>query len=101
MPGDAQVRLEALIRYYLGRAPDHIAADEWRRAVADDIAETSFAWAGPLEPGRGHYYAVRGPRFLIEYDNTQNGANHVHTVWRDFNGDFGRDLLREHVQAAH
>jgi hypothetical protein len=101
MPGDAQVRLEALIRYYLGRAPDHIAADEWRRAVADDIAETSFAWAGPLEPGRGHYYAVRGPRFLIEYDNTQNGANHIHAVWRDLANDWGEDLLAAHYRTGH
>ena len=59
-----------------------------------------FAWAGPEVRGAGHYYAVKGPRFLIEYDNTQNDANHIHTVWRDFDGDFGRDLLREHHAAA-
>jgi hypothetical protein len=44
---------------------------------------------------------VQGPTFLIEFDNSQNGGNHVHSVWRDFNGDFGRDLLREHIKAAH
>jgi hypothetical protein len=36
--------------------------------------------------------------FLIEYDNTQNNANHIHCVWRDFNGDWGEDLLAEHYR---
>ena len=58
-------------------------------------------WAGPDEPGRGHYYAVRGPRTLIEYDNTQNGANHIHAVWRDPTNDWGEDILASHYQAAH
>jgi hypothetical protein len=68
-----------------------------RQAGLDKIA---FAWAGPFEPGKQHYYRVQGPTFLIEYDNTQNNGNHVHSVWRDFNGDFGRDLLREHVSGV-
>jgi uncharacterized protein DUF3500 len=101
MPAEAQLRLETLIRHYLGRAPEDIAADEWRRAVADGLADTTFAWAGPTEPGRGHYYAVRGPRLLIEYDNTQNGANHIHAVWRDLANDWGEDLLALHYRTAH
>ena len=60
-----------------------------------------FAWAGGLEKGEPHYYRVQGPTFLLEYANTQNNANHVHAVWRDFEGDFGRDLLKEHYQAYH
>jgi hypothetical protein len=59
-----------------------------------------FAWAGATERGKPHYYRVQGPRFLIEYDASQDGGNHIHAVWRDFNGDFGRDLLREHHAAA-
>jgi hypothetical protein len=59
-----------------------------------------FAWAGPTERGRPHYYRVQGPKFLIEYDASQDGGNHIHTVWRDYDGDFGRDLLREHHAAA-
>jgi uncharacterized protein DUF3500 len=101
MPAEAQIRLETLIRHYLGRAPDDVAAEDWRRAVADGLAETTFAWAGPVEPGRGHYYAVRGPRLLIEYDNTQNGANHIHAVWRDLENDWGEDLLATHYRTAH
>jgi hypothetical protein len=101
MPPAAQNSLEGLIRLYLGRAADDTAAEDWRRAVAAGLAETTFAWAGPTEPGRGHYYAVLGPRLLIEYDNTQNGANHIHAVWRDLANDWGEDLLGAHYRSAH
>jgi len=57
-----------------------------------------FAWAGGLEPGQGHYYRIQGPTFLMEYDNTQNDANHIHTVWRDLQNDFGEDPLRAHYE---
>ena len=60
-----------------------------------------FAWAGGLNRGEPHYYRIQTPAFLIEYDNTQNEANHIHSVWRDFTGDFGGDLLKEHYQASH
>jgi hypothetical protein len=59
-----------------------------------------FAWAGSTERGKPHYYRIQGPKFLIEYDASQDDGNHVHTVWRDFDGDFGRDLLREHHTLA-
>jgi hypothetical protein len=57
-----------------------------------------FAWAGGLEPGQGHYYRIQGPTFLLEYDNTQDKANHIHTVWRDLRNDFGEDALLQHYQ---
>jgi hypothetical protein len=61
-----------------------------------------FAWAGSLKPGQGHYYRIVTDRYLIEYDNVQGGANHIHAVWRDFDGDFGNDLLRTHYkESAH
>jgi hypothetical protein len=101
MAPNAQHKLEMLIRHYLGRAPGDVAAEDWRRAVADGLAETTFAWAGPTEPARGHYYAVRGPRLLIEYDNAQNGANHIHAMWRDLGNDWGEDLLAAHYGRAH
>ncbi len=99
--GAARQGLERLIRHYLGRATDSIAEADWRSAVVDGLPETSFAWAGPIEPGLGHYYAVHGPRLLIEYDNTQNGANHIHAVWRDLANDWGEDLLAAHYRTGH
>jgi uncharacterized protein DUF3500 len=60
-----------------------------------------FAWMGVAEKGGPHYYRVQGANFAIEYDNTQNNNNHIHAVWRDFNGDFGRDILAEHYKAEH
>ena len=60
-----------------------------------------FTWAGGTDRGAQHYYRVHGPSFLIEFNNTQNGGNHVHSVWRDLKHDFGRDLLKEHLKTAH
>ena len=60
-----------------------------------------FAWAGSSAPGSPHYFRIHGPAALVEYDNTQNGANHVHSVWIDPQGVFGRGLLKAHYQGAH
>lgn len=92
--------LVRLLGVYLGRMADPLA--ERRRAALErtDFGEVAFAWAGSTRPGEPHYYRIQGPGFLVEYDNTQNNANHVHTVWRDFDGDFGRDLLRDHYRNA-
>jgi hypothetical protein len=75
-----------------------LAADRMAALKKAGLDKIAFAWAGEFERGKKHYYRVQGPTFLIEFDNSQNDGNHVHSVWRDFNGDFGRDLLREHVQ---
>ncbi len=71
------------------------------RARRPDPEGAAFAWAGTSEPGSGHYYRVAGPRLVIELDNTQNGANHVHTVVRDPQSDFGEDLLARHHRQGH
>jgi hypothetical protein len=92
--------LRKLIDVYTGYMADDIAADRLMRIEKAGWDRVAFAWAGSLERGKKHYYRVQGPTFLIEYDNTQNDANHVHSVWRDFNGDFGEDLLREHVRGT-
>ena len=64
------------------------------------VEKIIFAWAGEFERGEPHYYRIQGPTFLMEYDNTQNNANHVHAVWRDFENDFGEDILRKHYEAG-
>lgn len=89
-----------LLDEYLSRMPPDLAAQREERLRAAGFEKIRFAWAGGFEPGQPHYYRIQGPTFLIEYDDTQNGANHIHTVWRDFAGDFGRDLLREHYRAV-
>jgi hypothetical protein len=92
--------LRKLIDVYAGYMADDIAADRLARIEKAGWDNVAFAWAGPLARGQKHYYRVQGPTFLIEYDNTQNDGNHIHSVWRDFNGDFGEDLLREHVKGT-
>lgn len=88
--------LRNLITVYTSAMADQIAIKRWNKIESDGIANVYFAWAGSADMGEPHYYRVQGPSFLIEYDNVQNGANHVHSVWRDFDGDFGEDLLRQH-----
>jgi hypothetical protein len=68
--------------------------------VRRELARVVFAWMGGTEPGAGHYYRIQGESFLIEYDNTQDGANHIHSVWREFQGDWGADALAEHYRTA-
>jgi hypothetical protein len=70
------------------------------RIQSAGLANVRFAWLGETTRGKKHYYMVQGPTFLIEYDNTQNDGNHIHSVWRDFKGDFGQDILREHLKAV-
>jgi hypothetical protein len=100
--GEQRQQLMRLIEIYTSNMEADIAADRVAKITAAGLDTIRFAWAGEIEKGKKHYYMVQGPTFLIEFDNTQNNGNHVHSVWRDFNGDFGRDLLREHVkQVAH
>ena len=93
LSGAAGVTAAALLDLYLGRFPEGC-----RRP---DPTDAAFAWAGATEPGSGHYYRISGPRLLVELDNTQDGANHVHTVVRDPAGDFGDDVLADHHRGAH
>ena len=99
--GEQRAALERLIRHYVDRARRDVAAAAWDRIVAAGLGDVTFAWAGGDKPGEGHYYAVRGPTFVIEYDNTQNGANHIHAVWRDLELDWGGDLLAAHLASGH
>jgi hypothetical protein len=92
--------LMALLEEYARNMPDQLAEarEEQIRKAGKNIY---FAWAGVAERGGPHYYRVQAPTFLVEYDNTQNEANHIHSVWRDYEGDFGMDLLKMHYQSSH
>lgn len=90
--------LLGIIETYLYHVRPEVAEVELEKIEKAGIAAIKFAWMGGAEVGDAHYYRIQGPTFLLEYDNIQNGANHVHAVWRDFNGDFGRDLLKRHYE---
>jgi hypothetical protein len=93
--------LGQIIMEYVGRARPDFAIQEMKEISATSEDLIYFGWSGGLEVGQGHYYCVQGPSFLFELDNTQNNANHVHTVWRDMKKDFGYDVLAEHLNTAH
>lgn len=92
----------ALLDVYARRLRSELAEQDLRKIMDADVEKVRFAWAGSMEPGQPHYYRLHGPTFLVEYDNTQNNANHIHTVWRDLTNDFGDDSLRRHYdQTPH
>ena len=95
-----RVLLMQLIAVYTDQMTPDIAAERRAEFEKAGVEKIAFAWAGPVTPGEKHYYRVQGPTFVIEFDNTQNNGNHIHSVWRDFESDFGRDLLREHLAAV-
>jgi hypothetical protein len=93
-------KLSALLELYLHRYRSELSDPELA-AIRADFDHVCFAWAGSLAPGVGHYYRLQGATFLCEFDDTQNNANHIHTVWRNFKNDFGGDALLEHYQTDH
>jgi hypothetical protein len=90
-----------LVMAHVERARGEIAEADLKKITEAGQEKIHFAWAGGLERGQGHYYRIQGPTFLVEYDNTQHNANHVHCVFRDFTEDFGEDLLMRHYEQAH
>ncbi len=100
LTADQQGLFLSLLKEYCSIQVEEVAKrrlDAVNRAGMDNI---KFAWMGGIEKGQPHYYRIQGSTFLVEYDCTQNDANHIHTVWRDFNGDFGVDLLALHYHTA-
>jgi Protein of unknown function (DUF3500) len=92
--------LMALMEEYARNVPGELA--ERRMAQISKAARNIyFAWSGGIKPGDQRYYRIQTPSFLIEFDDTQDNANHIHSVWRDFSGDFGEDLLQQHYAASH
>jgi hypothetical protein len=96
---EQQGLLLSLIREYASVQPAAEAQTRLSRVKAE-LPSVKFAWMGGLEKGQGHYYRIQGSTFLIEYDNTQDHANHIHSVWREFKGDWGADVLAEHYRTA-
>ena len=90
-----------LLSVYLRRMPKEVAYSRMNEIEKEGTSHIHFAWAGSEMRGSPHYYRVHGPSFLIEYDNTQNNANHIHTVWRDLRNDWGEDLLKDHYGKSH
>lgn len=104
LPADAMTAAQReilfdIVHEYVGNLANDF---EWMTKVREEIpaSDIYFAWAGSPEPEQGHYYRVHSPVFLIEYDNTQNDANHVHSVWRDLENDFGGDALARHYEES-
>ncbi|PRY29251.1 uncharacterized protein DUF3500 [Spirosoma oryzae] len=91
-----------LLKVYMGRYRVTLAKQQLDKLTKAGLDELRFAWAGDLTPtvgaGKGWYYRIHGPTILIEYDNTQTNANHIHTVVRDLTNDFGMDALEEHYR---
>jgi hypothetical protein len=98
MTAEQKTQLQKLVKVYVDRIRGDLAKTDLARIEKAGWDKIYFAWAGGIEKGDPHYYRVQGPTFLLEYDNTQNDANHIHAVWRDFDNDFGEDLLRQHYK---
>jgi hypothetical protein len=95
---EQKAALKKLVEVYVGRLRGDLAKMDLAKIEKAGWDKVQFAWAGSMEKYQPHYYRVQGPTFLLEYDNTQNDANHIHAVWRDFDNDFGEDLLRQHLR---
>jgi len=95
-----RAQLMKIVEVYASSFEPALAQARLACAKEGGIETLRFGWAGATERGKPHYYRIQGAKFLIEYDASQDDGNHVHTVWRDFAGDFGRDLLRQHYALA-
>jgi hypothetical protein len=93
LPSSAQRRVLEILRTYLANHPATMAHDAFARIERAGLARTTFGWAGSTRPGVPHYYRLQGPTFLLEFDNSRDSGTHIHSVWRDFDRDFGRHLL--------
>jgi hypothetical protein len=98
MTEDERAQLRRIIELYVHRMNAASAHEVLERMDRAGFEKIRFAWAGGLDSGEPHYYRVHGPTLLIEYDDTQNDANHIHTVYRDLDRDFGGDALRAHYR---
>ncbi len=101
MTANQKEMLRRLIDSFVHQIRPELAAADLKEIEDAGFENVSFAWMGFIQPDKPHYFRVQGPTFILEYDNTQNNANHVHIVWRDFKNDFGKDLLQQHYKSQH
>jgi hypothetical protein len=99
--GTQKEMLMTLISEYVGGVPEPVAADRMARIRDTGLDDYRLVWAGALDRSRDHYYRIHGGQFIVEFDNIQNGANHIHSVWRDVENDFAQDVLRDHHLLYH
>lgn len=101
MNAEQRAFLEQLVRLTVGKMESNIAETQMQRMIdAGGLDALRFLWMGSAEVGEAHYYRIEGPTIVIEYDNAQNEANHIHVVWRDPSNDFGKDYLKRHYETA-
>jgi hypothetical protein len=93
LPSSGQARVLEIVRTYLANHPPETERDAFARVQRGGLNRIRFGWAGSLRPGEPQYYRLQGPTFLLEFDNSRNEGTHIHSVWRDFQRDFGRHLL--------
>jgi hypothetical protein len=101
MSADQYERMMSIVEAYAGNVASPMAENRIALAKKQPKDKTFFAWTGDVKRGGPHYYRIQTPAFLIEMDMTQDNANHVHAVWRDYTNDFGLDLLKQHYEASH
>jgi len=102
LSGTQKEVLTALVTEYVTQARADVAQERLNNLLHDGgIDKIHVAWGGPVDAGKPHYYRLHGGNFVVEYDNRQNGANHIHSVWRDVNNDFAYDVLRKHLIMYH
>ena len=101
MNGTQKEMLTALVQEYVGQVRDDVGEGCMARVIEEGIDRLHFAWGGPVDGSIPHYYRIHGGDFLVEFDNYQNGANHVHSVWRDVHNDFASDVLSKHLLSYH
>ena len=101
MSGTQKKILMSLVTEYVSRTSTEISRRTLASMEQEGIDGLHFAWGGPVEHGQAHYYRIHGGKFVVEFDNRQNGANHIHSVWRDVENDFAQDVMRDHLLMYH
>ena len=101
MTGAQKETLLNLVALYVGQVRTDLAEQKLAAIREEGLDHFHLAWAGPVSKNDPHYYRIHGGNFVVEFDNRQDGANHIHSVWRDIENDFAADVLREHLRLFH